>query len=487
MNGLLDKLRKYADSDELPMHMPGHKRRMGDIGNPFFAEISKIDITEIDGFDNLHHASGVLLDAERRAAALYGSEETHYLVNGSTTGILSAISGCTDFGGKILMSRNSHKSAYHAMLLRGLHAEYLYPQTVKEMGINGPVCPEDVENALKNHADIQTVFLTSPTYDGVVSDVEEIARIAHGYGIPLIVDEAHGSHFPFSSYFPKDSVSCGADAVIHSLHKTLPALTQSALIHLNGEYIDRESVRRYLTIYQTSSPSYVLMAGMDACIEWIAGHREDFDRFSERLEQFRNALGNMRSLRLLTPETLPDSSSFVCPGPPRLDRSKILVSVRRTGISGHELDRRLREQFHIEMEMACASYVCAIASVADTQEHLDRLGQAFLQTDKNLENSAPETLPAHDFPEDAVLPAGSVCTILQAERFRAENCRISECVGRISKDFVTLYPPGIPILAPGERISGEIADRILKYQKDELEVHGVHDGWIKVFEGACDG
>lgn len=479
MNGLLDKLREYADSDYLPMHMPGHKRRMGDIGNPFFADISKIDITEIDGFDNLHHASGILLDAERRAAALYGSGETHYLVNGSTAGILSAISGCTDFGGKILMSRNSHKAAYHAVMLKGLYTEYLYPQIIREMGINGPVSPADVENTLEHHPDIQAVFITSPTYDGVVSDIEEIARIVHRYGIPLIVDEAHGAHFPFSPYFPKDSVSCGADAVIHSLHKTLPALTQSALIHLNGEYIDRESIRRYLTIYQSSSPSYVLMAGMDACMEWVSGHRKEFDKFAGRLEGLRNELENMRHLRLLTHEMLSESFSSSCFGTARLDKSKILVSVQGTGISGHNLDRRLREEFHIEMEMACGSYVCAITSAADTQEILDRFGKAFLQIDESL-NNARKIRFDDNAAEDTVLHAESVCTIQQAEHFPAESCTLENCEGRISKDFVTLYPPGIPILAPGERVSREIAERIDKYLKDGLEVHGAENGQIRV-------
>ena len=344
MSKLFEQLKTYADSDYLPMHMPGHKRRMGDLGNPFF-----IDITEIGGFDNLHHAEGILLDAQRRAADLYHSEETHYLINGSTAGILSAISGCVSFGGKILLARNSHKSAYHAVMLKGLQAEYLYPQSLNEMGINGPISPEDVENILKKDSDIQAVMITSPTYDGIVSDVRTIAEIVHGYGLPLIVDEAHGAHFPFSRHFPEDSISCGADVVIHSLHKTLPTLTQTAVLHLNGSLVNRERIRKYLTIYQSSSPSYVLMASIDQCVEWIASHTSAFEQFYKDLIQCREKFRELKILKLL------EASG--------MDESKILISVMNAQISGHELDQILREKYHIELEMACSSYVCAITSI----------------------------------------------------------------------------------------------------------------------------
>lgn len=155
-----------------------------------------------------------------------------------------------------------------------------YPHFSAEWGINGQILPASVEKALEEEKGIQAVFITSPTYDGVVSDVRSIARIVHAHGIPLIVDEAHGAHFPFSDYFPEDSVSCGADVVIHSVHKTLPALTQSALIHINGSAADRERIRHYLTVYQSSSPSYVLMAGISQCMEWIGSHRQEFDRYA---------------------------------------------------------------------------------------------------------------------------------------------------------------------------------------------------------------
>ncbi|MBS6398166.1 MAG: aminotransferase class V-fold PLP-dependent enzyme [Clostridiales bacterium] len=463
MSELLNKLIEYADSDYLPMHMPGHKRRMGEIGNPFF-----IDITEIGGFDNLHHAEGILLEAQERAAALYHSEETHYLVNGSTAGILSAVSGCVAFGGKLLLARNSHKSAYHAALLRGLQVEYLYPHSDDSMGINGPILPEDVEKALKKDSKIQAVMVTSPTYDGVVSDIREIAGIVHAYGIPLIVDEAHGAHFPFSEHFPEDSVVCGADVVIHSMHKTLPTLTQTALIHMNGTRIDREKIRRYLTIYQTSSPSYVLMASLDSCVTWIREHGDRFEVYWRALQRLREGLRNMNCLELIRV--------------PGMDESKILVSTVGAGITGHELDTVLRENFHVEMEMACSTYVCAITSVGDTKEDLERLLQVFMEIDKRL-SGQQKSERERDDRSDVIVSAEGVCTILEAEESQKEECALECAVGRISGDFVTLYPPGIPILAPGERISGKIAERIMQYREDGFEIHGINNKKIKVMKG----
>ncbi len=466
MGELFDKLRKYSESDYLPMHMPGHKRRLMDCGNPY-----SIDLTEIDGFDDLHHAEGILRDAEERAAGLYCSEETHYLVNGSTAGILSAISGCTSFGGTLLMARNSHKSAYHAAFLKRLRTIYLYPkaavgypQDTGEWGINGSISPDDVEKALEACPEIQAVFLTSPTYDGVVSDVRAIGAMVHRHGLPLIVDAAHGAHFPFSFHFPEDAVVGGADVVIHSVHKTLPALTQSALIHLNGSRIDREKIRKYLAIYQTSSPSYVLMAGIDDCLEWVEKNPGAFDVFWEELQRLREGLQTLEHLRLITV--------------PGMDESKILLSPDGTGLDGRELSGILRREYHIELEMACASYVCAISTVADTRESLGRLFHAFQEVDVSLAGTGGGLRRIMD----TVIPTICVCTIHEAEEREKELCSVEESEGRISGGFIMLYPPGIPILVPGELIDAKLLDRIRGYLRGGYGLHGIQNGRLQVLK-----
>ena len=248
----------YGKSDVYPFHMPGHKRKSLSFPNPY-----EIDITEIDGFDNLHYATGMIKEAEVRGAELYHSKRCFFLVNGSTCGLLAAISAATRRGDKVLVARNCHKAVYHALYMNELQAEYLYPSITKN-GIQGQITAEQVQESLYENPDAVAVILTSPTYEGIVSDVAKIAEVCHEHGIPLIVDEAHGAHFGFGGGFPENAVKLGADAVIMSLHKTLPSFTQTALLHLTSDLIDEKRVERYLSIYETSSPSYIFMAGYPA-------------------------------------------------------------------------------------------------------------------------------------------------------------------------------------------------------------------------------
>lgn len=293
---LFGRLREYGQSDAYPFHMPGHKRRLA----PAETEnIYDMDITEIDGFDNLHEAEGILKEAQDYAAALYHSEETAFLVNGSTAGLLSAIAGTCEDGGSILVARNCHKAVYHAIELHHLKPVYIYPPIHTKYGINTGIYPQDVEKMWITHPDIQAIVITSPTYDGVVSDIREICRIAHEKKIPVIVDEAHGAHFNFSDYFPESAVACGADIVIQSTHKTLPSMTQTALIHLNGTLIDRERVRRMLAIYQTSSPSYILMGSIDACLHMLDEQGAQlYKKYVEGLQRLRTAIHACRYIQM---------------------------------------------------------------------------------------------------------------------------------------------------------------------------------------------
>ena len=221
MDRLYKKLEEYGKSDYYPFHMPGHKRNMDSSAASFPFDR---DITEIHGFDNLHHAEGVIRDAQEYAAQIYGTQRCFFSVNGSTAALLAAISACVDKGGKILMARNCHKAVYHGLYIRDLHPIYIYPHEDSRLGINGGISPSCVERYIEENQDIQAVLITSPTYDGVVSDVKSIARSVHKYGISLIVDEAHGAHFHFSDYFPVSAAELGADIVVQSFHKTLPAL-----------------------------------------------------------------------------------------------------------------------------------------------------------------------------------------------------------------------------------------------------------------------
>ena len=210
--------------------MPGHKRQAV---TPYLTDPWKEDITEITGFDNLHHAEGILKEAQEYGAKIFRAKQTWFLINGSTAGILAAVSACTSPGGKILMARNCHKAVF-------------YPSREVEMGLNGGISPKEVETALEQHSDIQAVVITSPTYDGILSDVKSIAQAAHRHRVPLIVDEAHGAHLPFHECFPKSALYQGGDLVIQSLHKTLPSLTQTAVIHRQSDLVSGERLERFL-------------------------------------------------------------------------------------------------------------------------------------------------------------------------------------------------------------------------------------------------
>ncbi|MCD7765991.1 MAG: PLP-dependent transferase [Lachnospiraceae bacterium] len=515
---LLDQLTEYASSDAYPLHMPGHKRQMRLIQDPY-----SIDITEIDGFDNLHHtdSKGILHAAQRRAAALYGADETYYLINGSTCGILAAVSASLRRGERILMARNSHKAAYHAALLNGLHVTWLYPDMDERRGIYGSIRPEQVREALAGQRQsemaaqdsdgkgtdcissdrIQAVLITSPTYDGVVSDIRAIAEEVHRAGAVLIVDEAHGAHFAMHPYFPQSALGNGADIVITSLHKTMPSLTQTALLHVKGPRADREQLRKYLGIYQSSSPSYILMAGMDECVRLMETQGQElFEKFVRRLAVLREHLGRMKVLHLVTGEE-PEIGAFA------FDRAKVLISTERA--SGPALAEILRKRYHLEVEMAAERYVTAIMTVADTQEGFDRLEAALLEIDErlweagssdgaaekaaetvyssgpvkeNIEADRGEQDTVHSCRKTAtVRTAGriprpvEVLTMEEADNAPQEAVPIGLSPGRTAAEFVYLYPPGIPLLVPGERVPDELPELLAGYQAEGLSVQGMAD------------
>lgn len=373
MEYLYEKLTAYGNSDYYAFHMPGHKRNM----ELMRARLPyNIDITEIDGFDDLHHAEGLLKELQENAARVFQAEETHYLVNGSTVGLLSAVMGCTERGGRILMARNCHKSVYNAVYMNELRPVYIYPEFSEETDLNGEIHVDQIKKLLEEYEDIQVVVIVSPTYEGVVSDIEAIAEIVHEYKIPLIVDEAHGAHFGFHSYFPQNANTQGADVVIHSLHKTLPSLTQTALLHINGRYADRERIRNYLHMLQSSSPSYILMASIDECVRGMDECREEImDTYVECLQQARERLKQLKNIKLIEAE--------------HYDRSKIVLSVKNLkNTNGEVLNGKLFQEmlrsYHLEMEMASGSYVIAMTGPGDTQEGMDRLVQAVMEIDKNI-------------------------------------------------------------------------------------------------------
>ncbi|MCM1190181.1 MAG: PLP-dependent transferase [bacterium] len=546
MEHLFDKLAAYREADIYPCHMPGHKREaLGKLPSA----LAGIDITEIEGFDNLHQPEGLLRELQQRAAVLCGAEESFYLVNGSTGGVLSAVSAALPRGGRILMARNCHKSAYHAAYLRGLKISYLYPELLEEYDIYEAVTGDQIRLALEREPDIGAVLIVSPTYEGRIADVAGIARVVHDRGIPLIVDEAHGAHLGLNRRVHENSCQAGADLVIQSVHKTLPALTQTALLHVNGKRIDRELLRRFLRIYQSSSPSYLLMASIDSALDYVESCGEEVYAAFER--QYQGMLKNLRKCRHLR---------FLPEDPERQDLGKLVISVKNTTITGKRLYDILLDKYQIQTEMAAESYVLAMFTLGDGSEGYARMERALLEIDgklgkdsgENRESGGVFCIRSERFRERGEEPSSavqaeasesgkrkqasealaevpgnekkkqasealaevpgngkkkqasealaeapwngkekqlsealaemshggrketdSVIPLETAWDGERELTLLSECAGRYAGEFINLYPPGIPLAVPGERLTEEMVRDVFRWLEEGLNIQGL--------------
>lgn len=470
MEHLTSKLLQNAAGDIYPCHMPGHKRRAhGELPEALFG----LDITEVDGFDNLHMPEEIFLDLQKKASELYGAEETFYLVNGSTCGILSAVSVVVPEGGRLLMARNCHKSAYHAAYLRGLNLSYLYPEPVEAYDFLDAVTPKQVEKALEKET-FDAVLIVSPTYEGRIAEIRTIAEIVHKKGIPLIVDEAHGAHLGLGKGVWENSCRLGADLVIHSVHKTLPSLTQTALLHVNGNRVDREKLRRFLRIYQSSSPSYVLMASIDNALTFVEEEGEGaYEFFTSRFAQMTEKLRACRKLRILTGEKALQ------------DVGKLVISVKNTGISGNQLYHILLEEFHIQLEMAAESYALAMFTIGDGPEGYERMEQALLAIDKRLDAGEYNCMDIKTTDvsqtENPVSQPAVATTLTAAWDGKTEDVTLADSIGRVAGEFVNLYPPGIPVLVPGEVIDESFIQNVHRWLALELNVQGLKQTESEIF------
>lgn len=453
---LYDKLKMYSESGVYPFHMPGHKRNLMlcDGIMPY-----EIDLTEIDGFDNLHNAESCILEVQNLAEKLYNVKKAFLLVNGATGGILSAVRAMTDKGDKVIVARNSHKSVYNALELCGLTPKYIVPKVDKEFGINCSITPSQAEKALRENPDAKLLIITSPTYEGAVSDIKEISRIAHLHNVSVLVDEAHGAHFPFSDSFPVEAIQCGADVAVASLHKTLPSLTQTALLLTSNEELINPLAEN-LAIFETSSPSYVFMSSIEKCLDFCKNTKA-FDEYIIRLNSFDEKCRELKNIKVLCcgNDNIKNHNFF------DFDISKITVSVKGLNINGVQLADKLRNDFKIEPEMVCSDYVLLITTVCDTYEGFARLVNALQIIDS--ECSAKE-LNYNNLLLSQPRIALNPCDCSGKD---GEFCLLEHSVDKISLEYVWAYPPGIPIVAKGEVITQEIVDTIFMQIENGINVY----------------
>ena len=453
---IIDKL---SQNKKIPMHMPGHKRNTALA--PYLKRLgADLDITEIDGFDNLHAPCGIIYESMQKAAALRNSKSAFYLVGGTTAGILATVTAIVEQGDKVIVSRNCHKSVYNALELNDAEAVFVMPKIDTKTGISGSIGPCDIENAIKENPDAKLVILTSPTYEGVTSDIKGICQIAHKNNIPVLVDGAHGAHLGFSEDFLPDNISLGADICVESLHKTLPSLTQTAVCYVNGNLVDCKKIADKLAVFQSSSPSYLLMASIDGCINLLEEKRAElFHDWNERLVYFYKKCSDLKNLKILE-----NNGEFF-----GLDKTKIVILTK----NGPWLSDSLRNM-GIECEMTAPGYVVAMTGMGDTKEMLSYLATCLLKID----NDASKWEETEDI--SIKLPE-KVMKIKDSKKKDHEWVEITESCGRISAGYVFAYPPGVPIIAPGEIISEEIKNLLLIYTKaDDRILQNIPGNKVKV-------
>lgn len=505
MNNIYSKLKSYSESDYYPYHMPGHKRKK--LTDPLNT-IADIDITEIYDFDNLSDPSGILMDAQNKLANYIGVQKSYFLVNGSTVGILTAISSVVPKGGKLLLARNAHKSTYHAMCIRDIAPVYVYPDLIRGMNIYEAVTPKQIEDALaENDKDINAVIVVSPTYEGRIADIKKISDIVHSYGIPLIVDEAHGAHLDFSDGidgYPASACKLGSDIVVQSLHKTTPSPTQTAVMHVNSDLVDIERIDKFLHVYQSSSPSYPLMAAMEASVDYMMEHGAERLRYMK--ERFCSLIDDVNR-ECIYIEAMPFVDGVQ-------DVGKFVFSAIKAGKTGKDLADILRDKYHLEFEMSVREYVLAMFTVADEDEAYDRLRVALIELDKIfaeelkhcIDNCSDNVMTGsnEDFEmisigeKSEISESGNVNAIYSenintnyseavypmsvAWDMKGTSIDIQDAEGYCANEFIGLYPPGTPILVPGERITKSHIDDLQKYIDCGYEVTGITNGKIKIID-----
>ncbi len=478
-HSLFDNLKYYNDKGIYPLHMPGHKRRLS-----VFGLSTEYDYTEVDGTDDLHHPEGILKDSMERTASVFGADRTWYLVNGSTCGNLAGVSAMCPVNGELIVARNCHRSVFHALEIRGIMPHWVYPVYDEDYGVLGGIDAQDINRLLDKYPNSRGVVITSPTYEGVVSDISSIASVCHSHGVPLFVDEAHGAHLGLieSAGFPDSAIRCGADLVVQSAHKTLIGLTQTAFLHFKSSFLDLDSINRYIDIYETSSPSYPLMMSLDACTDMVLNHGDEvFGRWSEMLSDFDEIIRKIRYLRVMChgDDSVNNHDFF------SFDKSKILINCRYAPFDGEGLMKILRERHGFELEMQLSDNALAMTGPGDDPDEVKRFAEALMYIDNEIAAgkfiSGVKCSERISYTYDTVNVDGKLVAVTENDIISDEGqvtayrdvllkdieqattlfyaaetdgsfVSLKDAIGMISGEYIYCYPPGIPIIVPGERL-----------------------------------
>jgi arginine decarboxylase len=457
---------KYISSNPTRFHVPGHKGKglSGHVSKCFFDKnFYRWDVTEVYGLDNLHEPSGPIRYSQARLAKLYGADTSYFLVNGSSSGIVAMIGSCLKPNQKIIVPRTCHKSIISGLILSGAVPEYIVPEWDANLGVYTQISPKKVKNAFLKNPDAKAALFANPEYLGFCTDLEMIRKITDEYGAFLLVDEAHGPHFAFSPMLPKSAGQIKADVWVQSPHKMLFSLTQSAWMHVKGNHIDVEKLKQYINLITTTSPSYILMSSLDQTREMMEKQGkylvEKAVMLSERTRQRINA-----------------HTQFYCVGSEikgyksiyDIDLSRLVVNVSCAGYTGFEVKRALRKRFNIIAEYADKCNVCFLVTFFNMAEDMRKLVYA-LSTFKKMKTSKSISPLTASLPKKALEPR-------EAFLSDGEWVLFGDSVGRIVKRAIVPYPPGIPILMPGEVIEPEHLYIVKELLRSGASCHGLRGG-----------
>lgn len=460
---IFEAVKKYYTERIIPFHVPGHKQGKGliEFKDYLGANLMGIDLTCTPDLDNICNPHGAILQAEELAAQLFGSDRAFFLVNGTTSGIQTMIMASCKSGDKILLPRNAHKSALGGLILSGAEPVYLESEFNPEFGISMGVKTEKIKWMLKKHPDIKAVFIVNPNYYGTTSDLKEIVSIAHASNIPVIVDEAHGAHLKFHANLPISAMEAGADMSACSSHKLIGSLTQSSILLCREGLVNPTYLKSILNLTQTTSPSYILLSSIDVARKQMALYGEKMIEMTlEKAAWLRNKLHQYPGIKVFGDEVIGKEGCF------GFDITKVTINVSGLGLSGFEVEKILRLKYKIQVELSDLYNVMFLISIGDQWENIKYLADCIGDIVRNYENSTVIKL----FPPMPEIPQ-LVASPREAFYGESKSLDLDRAIGEISAETVMAYPPGIPIICPGERITREVIDyiNILKLEKADLQ------------------
>ncbi|QZY55011.1 aminotransferase class I/II-fold pyridoxal phosphate-dependent enzyme [Crassaminicella profunda] len=476
---ILKKLVELSNENIVSFHVPGHKNGKAYKKykeHPFNNELLSLDVTEIPGTDNLHAPEEMIKKAQEKAAKFFGAEHTFFLINGTSTGNISALMAVANPNEKIIVPRDCHKSIMHGLILGGLIPVYIHPEVSVEHNISMGIKVETIEKAILENKDAKAVVLTYPNYYGICSDIEAIVKVVHKYEKILIVDEAHGSHLNLSEDLPVDAIDAGADIVIQSTHKTLPGFTQSSMLHVKSERVNLDRLRFMLMMNQSSSPSYLLMASLDEAR--VIAERDGkvlMDDLLKNINKFHEKISKINGIKVF------DEKLIGKYGVKDFDKTRLVIDMTDLGISGTQLDALLREKYGIQMEMSDMKHIVAVCTIGNDRDDFEKLLKALIHIkEKNTREvrKIEKVSLLQGIPKMNILPRQATFSIKKEINFE-------ESVGKTSGEYIIPYPPGIPVLCPGEEITKEIINYIKILKERGLSIMGMDDSHlekIKVIE-----